>query len=159
MTIRTEVDDDHIILSSSQQLYFCGSSTTLYADAEDDDGDDGDSYSDGEDGCFDPLHTSWLLAHFYADEAALQLVNCLLMIMMMILIMILMMIPMMIPMMTLMMIVLMAITVLMAHPLYTSWLAHFYADEAAAALQLSTFPLFCTFLASATALLCHCSCC
>ena len=73
MTIRTEVDDDHIILSSSQQLYFCGSSTTLYADAEDDDGDDGDSYSDGEDGCFDPLHTSWLLAHFYADEPALQL--------------------------------------------------------------------------------------
>ena len=109
MTIRTEVDDDHIILSCSQQLYFCGSSTILYADAEDDDGYDGDgdvddSYSDGDD-CFDPLHTCWL---FYADEAALQLVNCLLMIMMMIL----------------MMIVLMAITVLMAHPLYTSWLAH-----------------------------------
>ena len=41
--------------------------------------------------------------------------------------------------MILIVIVLMAITVLMAHPLYTSWLAHFYADEAAA-LQLSTFP-------------------
>ena len=91
------------------------------------------------------------LSPIYADTTHAPPSKKIHIVMMMILILMMLMI--------LIVIVLMAITVLMAHPLYTSWLAHFYADEAAAALQLSTFPLFCTFLASAAALLCHCSCC